>query len=345
MMSGTTTAAAVTSAAAAVPPAAAPRLAILPEPDENLAQAVTSGGGTAGALSEQTTGLILSGHIGAHELSALLQRHPGIGWIQLPSAGVESYGPDLAAHPTLQWTSAKGAFARPVAEHALALTLALLRRLPDSVRATSWGEERGTSLYGLRVVVLGAGGIGQEITRLFKAFDTHITVLRRGTDAVPGADLTISTRTLRADLGPADAEADVELGHTLADVLAEADVVVLAAALTAETKGLIGARELDRMKPSSILVNIARGGLVNTEALLAALTGGALAGAGLDVTDPEPLPDGHPLWTEPNAIITPHTADTEEMARPLIAARVRENVRRWAAGEPLQGLVDVHAGY
>ncbi|WP_434616707.1 NAD(P)-dependent oxidoreductase [Arthrobacter sp. A5] len=347
MMSTTTTAAGTMTAAAGTTTTTdtAPRLTILPEPDENLAREVTAAGGTLGPLSGDTTGLILSGRIGAPELTELLDRHPGIGWIQLPSAGVEVYGPALAAHPALHWTSAKGAFARPVAEHALALTLALLRRLPERVRATAWGAEHGTSLYGMRVVVLGAGGIGQEIVRLFKAFDTHVTVLRRGADAVPGADVTMSMRALRADLGAADAEADAELGHSLADVLAEADVVVLAAALTAETKKLIGARELDRMKRTSILVNIARGGLVDTDALVAALAGGALAGAALDVTDPEPLPDGHPLWTEQKALITPHTADTEEMVRPLIGARVRENVRRWAEGKPLQGLVDVHAGY
>ncbi|PYI67593.1 hydroxyacid dehydrogenase [Arthrobacter livingstonensis] len=302
-----------------------------------------AGGGTLEPLSEATTGLILSSRIDARELTALLDSHPGIGWIQLPSAGVELYSTTFGSHPKLQWTSAKGAFARPVAEHALALALALLRRLPESIRATGWGEERGTSLFGMHVVILGAGGIAQEIIRLFKVFETHITVLRRGSSPVPGADHTISLPSLGRRMGPE--ETDAEPDHALADELAGADVVVLAAALTAETKGLIGARELAHMKPECVLINIARGGLVVTDALVEALASGALAGAGLDVTDPEPLPQGHALWMEPNAIITPHTADTEEMVRPLIAARVRENVRRWGAGEPLQGLVDADAGY
>lgn len=351
-MSSTTTAESMAEAAgssvAAGSPAESttgPRLAILPRPDGNLAAAAAAGGGTVEPLSAMTTGLILSQRIDASELSALLDGHPGIGWIQLPSAGVELYAPAFESHPGLQWTSAKGAFARPVAEHTLALTLALLRRLPESIRATSWGEERGSSLFGRRVVIVGAGGIAQEIIRLFKVFDTFITVLRRGNEAVPGADQTISMQRLAGWRGRADAQPAAEPGHTLADVLAKADVVVLAAALTAETKGLVGAPELARMKAECILVNIARGALVDTDALLEALASGALAGAGLDVTDPEPLPEGHALWSEPNAIITPHTADTEEMVRPLIAARVRENVRRWGADEPLQGRVNVSAGY
>ncbi len=336
------------SRATAGPPAvntAGPRLAILPRPDDNLAAAVTAGGGTVEPLSEATTGLILSQRMDASELSALLDRHPGIGWIQLPSAGVEPYAPAFDSHPSLQWTSAKGAFARPVAEHALALTLAVLRRLPESIRATSWGEERGSSLFGLHVVIVGAGGIAQEIIRLLKVFETSITVLRRGNEPVPGADQTISMRSLDGRRGLSDAPVAAGPGNSLADVLAKADVVILAAALTAETKGLIDAPELARMKPECILVNIARGALVVTDALLEALASGDLAGAALDVTDPEPLPEGHALWSEPNAIITPHTADTEEMVMPLIAARVRENVRRWGVDEPLLGRVDASAGY
>ncbi len=354
MMSSTPSSSTIMSSAAAAAgstagsPAeslAGPKLAILPRPDDNLAAAVQAGGGTVEPLSEATTGLILSQRMAASELSVLLDRQPGIGWIQLPSAGVELYAPVFASHPALQWTSAKGAYARPVAEHALALTLALLRRLPERIRATSWGEERGSSLFGLHVVIVGAGGIAQEIIRLFRVFETSVTVLRRGNEPVPGADQTISMQSLDGRRGSADVPAAAGPGNTLADVLATADVVILAAALTEETKGLIDAPELARMKPECILVNIARGALVVTEALLEALASGALAGAGLDVTDPEPLPQGHALWSEPNAIITPHTADTAEMVRPLIAARVRENVSRWGAGERLLGRVDASAGY
>jgi phosphoglycerate dehydrogenase-like enzyme len=122
-------------------------------------------------------------------------------------------------------------------------------------------------------------------------------------------------------------------------------LVVLALALTAETTGIIGAPELALMDESTWLVNVARGRHVDTDALVAALRAQSIAGAALDVTDPEPLPDGHPLWDLPNCIITPHTADTIEMVMPLLAQRIRTNVARFAAGETLIGLVDPVAGY
>ncbi|MCZ2401885.1 hydroxyacid dehydrogenase [Paenarthrobacter sp. Z7-10] len=332
-----------------------PDLAIVPGPNENLAQAAAAGGGNLGPLSEATTGLIVGGRISAAELSRQLTEHPGIGWVQLPSAGIEAYAAAIADHPELAWTSAKGTYARPVAEHVLALTLALLRRLPERVRASSWGTQAGVSLFGAHVVVLGAGGIAIEIIRLFRIFGVRITVVRNGPERVVEADRTISMAApaANADLPDASAGAEppnsgigaAEHGVPLGEVLADADVVVVAAALTAGTRGMVGAAELGRMKPGSVLINIARGALVDTDALVQALAAGALAGAGLDVTDPEPLPDRHPLWAEPNALITPHTANTQEMARPLIAARVQENVRRWAAGEELEGLVDPAAGY
>ena len=115
--------------------------------------------------------------------------------------------------------------------------------------------------------------------------------------------------------------------------------------LTAETHGLIDARRLALLAPGACLVNVARGPHVVTDDLVAALRDGRLGHAGLDVTDPEPLPAGHPLWDLPKVIVTPHTANTEEMAEPLLAARITENVRRWTAGEPLIGLVDPAAGY
>lgn len=120
---------------------------------------------------------------------------------------------------------------------------------------------------------------------------------------------------------------------------------MLALALTPKTTGLIGADELALMEPHAWLVNVARGKHIVTDDLVHALRHGVIGGAGLEVTDPEPLPDGHPLWSCSNCIITPHTGTTREMARPLLAARIRENVLRFAAGLDLIGLVDVKAGY
>ncbi|HWE54790.1 MAG TPA: NAD(P)-dependent oxidoreductase [Acidimicrobiales bacterium] len=122
-------------------------------------------------------------------------------------------------------------------------------------------------------------------------------------------------------------------------------VVFLALALTPETAGIIGAAEMDLIGPDGWLVNVARGGHVDTEALVAALAAGRLGGAALDVTDPEPLPDGHPLWTEPRCIITPHTADTWDMILAPLQERIRSNVAHFIAGEPFEGVVDPHHGY
>ena len=125
----------------------------------------------------------------------------------------------------------------------------------------------------------------------------------------------------------------------------DADVVVLALALTPESRGIVDATFLEAMRPHAWLVNVARGAHVVTDDLVAALQNGTIAGAALDVTDPEPLPIGHPLWAQPNCLITPHIANTPEMGLPLIAERVRANVARFGRDETLLGLVDVAAGY
>nr|WP_290472060.1 NAD(P)-dependent oxidoreductase [Leifsonia sp. 71-9] len=119
----------------------------------------------------------------------------------------------------------------------------------------------------------------------------------------------------------------------------------MAAALTGGTRQLLSATEFAAMKEAAVLVNIARGGLIDTDALLAALREGRLAGAGVDVTDPEPLPDGHPLWDEPHCLITPHQADTPEMVAPMLAERVRLNVAAFLGDGRFVGLVDPEAGY
>jgi len=213
-----------------------------------------------------------------------------------------------------------------VAEHALMLALAGLRILPDRIEARSWGPPGGTSLYDEPVTILGGGGIAASLLQLLAPFRVATTVVRRTADPMPGAAQTV----------PAS---------SLPQALADARVVFLALALTAATERIIGTAELAVMRTDSWLVNVGRGRLVDTDALVAALDSGAIAGAALDVTDPEPLPDGHPLWAMRHCIITPHTADTPEMvARPL-ARRIQENVARFIADQPLVGVVDPGAGY
>ncbi|TBN56932.1 hydroxyacid dehydrogenase [Glaciihabitans arcticus] len=305
-------------------------LAILPTPNERFAAAVVSAGGVVAPLSSETRGIIWLSDKRAADLEGILDENPQVEWVQLPWAGVDAFAPllaSLADRDRLLWTSAKGAYSEPVAEHALALALALLRKLPAKAASTSWATAKtGTSLYGRRVVIVGAGGIALELLRLLAPFEVDTTIVRRSDAPLDGATRTVSSSELHA-------------------VLATADVVILAAASTGETAHLIGAAELAVMQPTAVLVNIARGALVDQDALVVALRSGSIAAAGLDVTDPEPLPDSHPLWAEPNCVITSHSADTPAMTAPLLAGRIAANVTALLAGGPFVGIVDPRAGY
>lgn len=292
--------------------------------------AIRAAGGEVAELGAATRGLVWLTSTGAEELAEVLEAHPRIEWVQLPWAGVDAFTEVLQRHadaPLPLWTSGKGAYSQPVAEHALMLALALLRVIPTRVLARSWSIiPEGRSLYGRDVVLVGAGGIAVELARLLAPFGVRLTVVRRGTEPFAGAERTVTADRLR-------------------EVLPTADVVFVAAAMTAGTSGLIGEAELRLMKSSAVLVNVARGGLIDTDALTDALAEGAIHGAGLDVTAPEPLPDGHPLWDEPRAIITPHSADTPEMTAPLLAERVRLNVEAFLDHGRFVGVVDPKAGY
>lgn len=310
-----------------------PRLLVAPSQglagmEAQASAAVVAGGGVVVGDGEPADGLMWLG--GPDGLAETLLAHPGVRWVQLPFAGVEAVAEaGIFSDPrfaSITWTSAKGAYAKPVAEHALALALAGLRHLPERVRAHSWGERKGTSLYGAKVTVLGGGGITEELLKLLAPFGTEATVVRKRREPLAGAARVVTT-------------------SELLEVLPGALVVFVALALVPETVHVIGPRELALMGPNSWLVNVARGRHVDTEALVEVLRAGGIGGAALDVTDPEPLPDGHPLWSLPNCLITPHSADTLEMVRPLLAERIRENVVRFAAGRPLVGTVDAAAGY
>lgn len=262
---------------------------------------------------------------GPDQLRDAVQAAPGAVWVQLPWAGIEPFV-DVLDHDRL-WTCAKGVYAEPVAEHALALALAGMRGIGRYARATSWDTEQvGTNLLGAKVVVLGGGGITGSLLRLLGPFGCRVTVVRRHPEPVEGAESVVTL-------------------DGLDDALPGADLVVLALALTPETTGVLDSRRLALLGPHSWVVNVARGPHVVTDDLVDALRGGVIGGAALDVTDPEPLPSGHPLWSASNCIITPHLGNTQEMALPVLSRRVTENVRRFAAGEPLLGMVDVDAGY
>ena len=308
------------------PAVPSPRVAIGPTPQPFAADAVRSGGGTVVDVGGPADALVWLSPLDDAGLRAALAVTPGVGWVQLPFAGVDRMASAGLLDDGRTWTCAKGSYAEPVAEHALALALAGLRHLPERVVATEWGEPAGTSLYDADVTIVGGGGITSVLLSHLAPFRVRATVVRRSGRPVAGAARTV---------GPAG------LGGALPGAL----VVFLALALTPETTGIIGATELAAMDERAWLVNVARGPHVVTPALVDALRRGSIAGAALDVTDPEPLPAGHPLWALPNALVTPHTADTWEMVQPLLAARIAANVARFAAGEELVGLVDPEAGY
>ena len=296
------------------------------EPDcwrrASLADAVSAGGAIVAPAAE-AEGLIWADPDNPDLIGPVLAAAPQLRWVQLPYAGIEPYQRYLDSERL--WTCGKGVYAEPVAEMALSMLLAGMRGLTTYLPARRWLGPEGRNLRGAAVTILGGGGIAVELLKLLAPFDCDITVMRRRPAALAGATV----------VGP----------EGLPAALAGADAVVVALALTGETRGIIDAAALEAMPEHCWVVNVARGEHVVTDDLVAALRAGAIGGAGLDVTHPEPLPAGHALWDVPNCIITPHVGNTPEMGLRLLDRRVTENVRRFAASEPLLGPVDAALGY
>ena len=302
----------------------APRIHLGPRggPDW-LADAVIAGGGELVDLADADA-VVWADARAVDELRSAIDGADHIRWVQLPFAGIENFVEYLDNDRV--WTCGKGVYAEPVAEMALALGLAGLRNVAGYARETSWSGPMGRNLLDGRVTILGGGGITESLVRLLQPWHCNITVVRNHAVPMDGVDDVL--------------EAD-DFDHALPG----ADLVVLALALTPDTEGMFSADEFGLMENHAWIVNVARGGHIVTDDLVEALRTGTIGGAALDVTDPEPLPSDHPLWTLPNCIITPHVGNTPEMAKPLLAQRVSENVRRFARGAELLGLVDVDAGY
>lgn len=302
-----------------------PRILVRPgKARESMLAAIRDGGAIIVDDPAEAEGLIWLDPRDPSGLPPLLAESPGVRWIQLPFAGIEPFIGVL--DPTRTWTSGKGVYADPVAEMVLAMLLAGMRDLTGYARQRSWSGPVGRNLFDAKVVVLGGGEITRALMTLLAPFRCRVTVLRRLAEPFEGAERT----------------------GTLADLpeaVQDADAVVIALALTERTRHVIDASILAAMPEHALIVNVGRGGHIDTDALVAALASGSIGGAALDVTEPEPLPDGHPLWDEPRCLITPHVGNTPEMGIPLLEARVCENVARFADGRPLLGPVDVAAGY
>jgi phosphoglycerate dehydrogenase-like enzyme len=300
------------------------KVAIEPKPFPEYLAAAAEAGAQVVPLDSTVKALIWLDYSRPEALAELIAQNPQLDWVQLPFAGVDAFA-EIIKLPIL-FTSAKGSYREPVAEHALALSLAMMRVIPERVVTKTWGRKFAASLYDSNVLIFGGGGITEELLKLLKPFRANVTVIRKNSEPLIEAKQTLGFEQLDSQLP-------------------NADLVILAAALTDETRNLFDSSKFAIMKPSAYLVNIARGPMVNTVDLIDALNGGLIAGAAVDVTDPEPLPDGHPLWSAKNVIITPHTADTREQVVRLFSDRIRENLQAYGQGRPLMGVVDPKLGY
>jgi phosphoglycerate dehydrogenase-like enzyme len=302
-----------------------PRVAVAPTDSDGLAADIEAAGGAI-ASPEEADAIVWVDPSRPEELGHLLQKSPAR-WVQLPFAGIEGFFAAGVIDDEHTWTCAKGIYGHSTAEHALTLMLAGARRLDEYARAVSWSHPGGERLLkDSTVVIVGTGGIGKALAGMLAPLGPRIVAVNRSGQPMAGADRTVAI-------------------DDLVGAVVDADFVVLAPALTPQTRGMIDRSVFAAMRKDAWVVNVGRGPLIVTEDLVAALEAGSIGGAALDVTDPEPLPAGHPLWKLPNAIVTPHVANTWDMALPELRALVRRNVARFASGERLEGLVDAAAGY
>lgn len=266
---------------------------------------------------------------------AFIEAAPNLVWVQSTSAGVDRY---LANEPLMSdegivLTNMRAVHGPAIADHSFAMLLTLSRNMrvhERNRREGRWGSSDargGFALEGRTMFVVGLGGIGTEIAQRANGFGMRVIGSRRSDRPNPA----YIERVGKPD--------------ELLSMLPDADVVAIALPLTPETEGLFDDGAFAAMKDGAYLINIARGGIVDTDAMVRALDSGRLAGACLDVTDPEPLPAGHPLWSYENVVITPHAAGDAELTRERWMALYRENIRRFGAGEPLLNTVDKAAGY
>jgi phosphoglycerate dehydrogenase-like enzyme len=265
-------------------------------------------------------------------LRHILAAAPRLRWMHTPSAGVDQLLTPEVVRREILLTSSAGAHAIPIAEFVLLFMLGHAKQVRDLATLTgegAWARGRALhlqELYGKTLLIIGLGQIGQEIARRAAAFGVRVLGSRRHPAPTPGVERVVGEGEWR-------------------DLLPAADYVVIAAPLTNATRGMVDAAAFARMKREAYLINIARGPIVDTDALLAALEQGRIAGAGLDALPEEPLPLDHPLWAAPNIWITPHISWSSPHMHERALAIFLENLRRYRDGEQLVNLVDQAAGY
>jgi len=259
---------------------------------------------------------------------------PRLKWVQTFGAGVDwLLTPNLHRREDLLVTNTRGIHAQPIAEHVLGLVLMFARQLHRAVRQQSarrWHSEALqvglSSLSGATLGIVGLGAIGRRVATVAGAFGMRVTALKRTPASAPGVERVF---------GPGQ----------LLPFLKEAEYVVNTLPLTPQTDGYFGAAEFAAMRSDAVFINVGRGRTVQTDALLQALQTGSIAAAALDVTEPEPLPEAHPLWAMDNVILTPHYAGAHPGYVQRASAIFLENLSRFVAGAELTNLVDKPAGY
>jgi phosphoglycerate dehydrogenase-like enzyme len=264
--------------------------------------------------------------------SDLPELAPNLKWIQATSAGIGQFVKRMGYAEATNWifTTASGVHARPLAEFALMAMLMFAKDYPYLARSKAdhyWKRYCASELSSKTVGIIGLGKIGREVARLAKAFELRVVGNRRN----PGNPVDHVDRLF----GPQD----------LASLLSELDFLVLACPHTPETDKLIGAPELALLPAGVVLINISRGTVVDQAALIDALASGHLAGAALDVFDPEPLPGDSPLWAMPNVIISPHSASTAHTENNKLVDLFCTNLKRFLAGEPMLNVLDTELLY
>ena len=263
-----------------------------------------------------------------------LQRAEKLVWLQVAPAGVERFVAPGALREDVILTNGSGAYGIAIAEYMLGGLLMLMRRMAtylDNQRLHKWVQFPGIrTLYGSKVTVVGAGNLGQSFAVRCSAMGAKVTGVRRAhPEAIPdGFSAMFST-------------------DQLDEAIADADVVALCLPATAQTVGLFDGARLSKMKRGAMIINVGRGSALDASALIEALASGQLGGALLDVTDPEPLPENHPLWDAPNLILTPHISgiDRDRLAAGMVYEIIRENLLNYAQGLPLRNIVDRGRGY